>query len=621
MKLFCIIMVIIGTNLVCPVENSIRINSIELTPTFNCIGAVVKYDGDDNNNAVTRIIYRLKDQYEWQDGYPLFRITEKRFAGSLFWLKANSIYEVLVKIEDPDDIVGASTISVTGRTRSEILPKPIGNIMNVTPADDLNNIINNLKAGDTLIFKKGIYYGSIKINVSGENDNPVILKSESNGEVILDGSEPGFKPIWLFDSQKKAFYCVCKNLPLYVASGEEQLYRYSNLDAFLKNDAKANGYWYYDEKTKTMFCKFKYNKAPQEADLNISFSNSVIQLEKANNIIIEGFNIRFAGTGVQLISSSNNWILKNTIKNCGGGIEIYNYDSSNNVLESNVITDTSVTSWEWKFVKSTYFERSGISLEGGSGNVVRFNLIRGFFNGIAASTWDELYETRYNRDIDVYGNEISDIGDDGWEPEGCCINTRFWGNVIFNILHPISLAPITVGPIYVLRNIMYDFKGGSGAFKFNVGISEAQGNMLICHNTAFTNVKGINALTLTGNIPPSNIIFRNNILYGTRYIMEDMTDKSGNQFDLDYDLWFKLPEEGKPVVKWRNERCKTFEEWQTKSGKEMHGIYKEPMFIDPENLNFSLTDESPAIDTGIILPGINYFFKGMAPDIGAVEMR
>ena len=596
--------------------NTVKINSLDLTSTFNCLGVIAQYEGDNNLNAAAKVFYRAKGVSKWQEGYPLFRITEKRFAGSLFSLKPGTIYEVIVKLEDVDGLSGAGTASSEIKTRVDAVPVPSGKIIIITPSDDVKRVIAGLKPGDTVIFKKGVYYLNIDIALSGKSTEPIVLKSETAGEAVLDGSNPGIVPQWNLDEKTKTFWASCDEEPLYIASGEEQLYRYAKFDDLNTNPAKANGFWHYDEKENKLFCKYD-----RKTKLNISFAKTIISLEKADNIVIDGFSLRYARTGVLLSASSGNWIRNNIIRNCGGGIEVYKDTSCNNIVENNQITDTSITSWEWKFVKATYFERCGIGFSGGSGNVVRHNKINGLFNGIAPAVWNELYEENYNSNMDVYGNEIFDIGDDGWEPEGCCINTRFFENKIYKVWHPFSLAPITVGPTYVIKNIVYDFHGGSGAFKFNVGINKAEGNMLIVHNTCFTDATGVNALTLGGNIPPANIVFRNNILSGSRYAIEDSTKAVGDQFDLDYDLWYKMPEADRPVIKWKNDRYKTFEEWQDKFKKEIHGMLKEAMFTDPAKGDFTLKSESPAVDAGVILPGINEDFKGNAPDLGAIELK
>ena len=43
-----------------------------------------------------------------------------------------------------------------------------------------------LRAGDTLLIKNGTYYQSLDITVSGTQGNPVTIKSENDGQAIID---------------------------------------------------------------------------------------------------------------------------------------------------------------------------------------------------------------------------------------------------------------------------------------------------------------------------------------------------------------------------------------------------------------------------------------------------
>jgi hypothetical protein len=56
------------------------------------------------------------------------------------------------------------------------------------------------------------------------------------------------------------------------------------------------------------------------------------------------------------------------------------------------------------------------------------------------------------------------------------------------------------------------------------------------------------------------------------------------------------------------------------SGFEAHSPYPQrPLFVDRENGDFRLQVNSPAIDVGVYIPGIDDGYKGAAPDLGAIE--
>lgn len=43
------------------------------------------------------------------------------------------------------------------------------------------------------------------------------------------------------------------------------------------------------------------------------------------------------------------------------------------------------------------------------------------------------------------------------------------------------------------------------------------------------------------------------------------------------------------------------------------------MFADPEAGNLGLSANSPAVDAGVSIPGINDDYQGKGPDLGAIE--
>jgi hypothetical protein len=57
------------------------------------------------------------------------------------------------------------------------------------------------------------------------------------------------------------------------------------------------------------------------------------------------------------------------------------------------------------------------------------------------------------------------------------------------------------------------------------------------------------------------------------------------------------------------------------TGEEAHGIYADPRFVNSADRDFRLGVESPAIDSGIVLPGVTDDYSGAAPDKGFSEHR
>ena len=82
-------------------------------------------------------------------------------------------------------------------------------------------------------------------------------------------------------------------------------------------------------------------------------------------------------------------------------------------------------------------------------------------------------------------------------------------------------------------------------------------------------------------------------------------------------------------------RFKTLAEYSQATGQDKHSVMvgydtfvnvpmadiSDPQHLyNPEDMDFRLRPNSPAVDAGIVLPTINDDYKGKAPDIGAFEL-
>ena len=217
-------------------------------------------------------------------------------------------------------------------------------------------------------------------------------------------------------------------------------------------------------------------------------------VDEYDRVWIEGFEIRYYGqgeygTGIYLKNASHIVVRNNVIHGVPAGIVVRwteGDDRSNDTrIEGNEIFDPPVDAWPWDAVKGTSMEGSAIVVGGREGAIVRGNSIHNFFNGVYTGRWGDLENTAISFDVDVYDNDVYSIGDDGFEPEGACINNRFRDNRFHDGLVGISLAPITVGPTWVLRNLFADFWYTS--FKWGI---DSDGRIFIYHNTSWVDADG-----------------------------------------------------------------------------------------------------------------------------------
>jgi hypothetical protein len=255
-------------------------------------------------------------------------------------------------------------------------------------------------------------------------------------------------------------------------------------------------------------------------------------------------------------------------------------------------------------------EGSAISFQGGGGNVARFNRVHGLFNGIGASTWGDLENEALNRDLDIHDNVFTEIGDDPLEPEGACMNVRFWNNQTRDTLQGISLAPITVGPVYVVRDRYVNYK--ESAVKAGV---DSRGVVYLYHVLGWTNRPDGNGQQACG--PWDNMHFRNSIIRGTRYVIEDMhRHPVGCTFDF-CDLFTTATDR---FLKWQDQRYRDLDAVPPAAGFGRHILRVEP--YTTTDADGEPTGLAPGlIDAGVHIPGINDDFQGKAPDLGPKEVR
>ncbi|MCX7049257.1 MAG: right-handed parallel beta-helix repeat-containing protein [Candidatus Sumerlaeota bacterium] len=261
-------------------------------------------------------------------------------------------------------------------------------------------------------------------------------------------------------------------------------------------------------------------------------------------------------------------------------------------------------------------EYRGIEISG-SGNVVCYNRVRGFKDGIDMAPSPRCVAS------DVHNNEVSECLDDGCEMDGSERNNRCFLNRFTNVFQGISVQPVFGGPIYIFRNALYNIE--VEAFKMHNSPSGA----LFLHNTC---VKKGMPLVLSTSEKARNCVYRNNLFIGTDANYAYETTAPMADCDFDYDGFGGGPWGN--FLKWNGARYKTLEEVKAKAPVYKHAVLVDPATLfasgikqpedpkkqtDPAANDLRLKAGSAAIDAGAILPGINDGFAGKAPDLGAYE--
>ena len=264
----------------------------------------------------------------------------------------------------------------------------------------------------------------------------------------------------------------------------------------------------------------------------------------------------------------------------------------------------------------------------GQGHVVCHNSVTGY----GSSMFVEMRNpAQPNLAIDFHNNDIYASADDGIELDGSMRNVRVWQNRITNVLMGMSFQPVWGGPIYAIRNVIYN--PAAAPFKLN---NDPSGVMLI-HNTIFRYGEDDIYGPYHGNAWPqlgepanyaANVTVANNLFVGNDdalFIRQDMP-----LLTLDYNAYwpngdFSLQIDGTLST------SSNLTEFVTATGFEPNGVVlTQPIFaVSPApaadymplapRLDFTLHDDASATDVALRLPNINDGFVGDGPDMGAVE--
>src|SRR3990172_6990832 len=609
-----------------PGDKMAAFNQLSLHPNIETVGVVVK---GTSLPATAELFYRLNSDIHWRPAHRLMRIDEGRLVGSLFGLSPSTTYNVRVT-DGANEIIGSVTTQVV---ELQFMPLSIvyvnddapagGNGSLAAPFKTIQEGVNLATPGTQVLVADGTYHESVFFPASGTAGNWIQVKAEGNA-AMLDGSDNLTGNIWTaFESTPRVRYTRIGTHIKYLARDHKRLYMYEDRNGLMQsrglNGITINEGWYFEPTTNRLYVRSLDN--PSSHAWQVPSLNHAFDIDGRDWLWIEGFEIRHYGTrtdgcGVCSINSSHLVIRRNKIHNMQLGIFINwtgnDLQGNDTRIEYNELFDNPAAEWPWQAIKTGSMEGTGIILRGHIGAIVRNNEIHHFFNGIytgAAGTFAENSGIAF--DADIYNNRIHHIGDDGLEPEGACINQRFRNNTVDTILVGISLAPITQGPVWVMRSLFTNYTGRRIKWA-----RDPDGIVLIYHNTSWTNAAGRNAMSVI--TPMKNSVMANNIFQGNGYAFEAIvTGATGN--DWNFDNWHTTRSSTSSHFKWENIGYLNMSQLCAATGLECNGHENPPGLVNPSGGDFTLLPTSPNIDRGIFFPGINDIFIGNAPDLGAYE--
>lgn len=379
-----------------------------------------------------------------------------------------------------------------------------------------------------------------------------------------------------------------------------------------------------------------------------------VRVTRSSYVILRGLNLTGGQChGIELGDKADDDVHDIVIENCdisqwggndatGFGVDHHSgvYSRSERLervtIQRNRIHHPRSNSNSWKEKHGDTFHPLGpqaISFMCGRGRyVIRYNELAGdpehHFNDSMGADHNFSYDGFPNRDSDIYGNYVAYCWDDGLELEGADMNVRVWGNYITETYHPLANASVSLGPLYLFRNVAHVSRTGPrhayGQCFLKTGGTRARqgyfgdGRVYLLNNTILIlpgtgpDVKGGIG---DGDRTLRNMISRNNILHvpvpagggsssDLPVSISDAHQSGSNSFD--YDLY-----NGRLIAA---------------AGVEPHGIVGVPVYaagvgFDPATMTgrFWLAQKSPGRDAGIAWPNFTDGASGAAPDIGAHE--
>jgi len=619
-------------------------------PTLVSLGFEWHIDGDDNHNAAVSVFYRKKGEQAWKEGLPLLRLDHERinenalqyivpnmFAGSIFDLEPGTDYECRLVLADPEGVDGKAENIVTVHTRPEPMPASGGKVYHVYPpgfngqkqepaftglqaayytgsngADYFNSFPARVRAGDVILVHAGLYKddrykyggqlgtlssGTYFLTQSGTADKPIVIKGAGDGEAIFDGD-----------------------------------------GAFNLFNLMAANYNYFEGLT--------------IRNTELAFWAGYKNITGASGITIKNCKLENIGRGVY-----SDW---------SGSKDFYIADNTFvGKLRADILMGFSGREWQaYPEFGAKLVSEYAVKLYG-QGHVVAYNSIKQFHDGIDIATYGNPdgvpnaspYKANPDRlpvSIDFYNNDVSNVEDNCIETDGGAHNVRVFRNRCFNNGNrALSVQPMFGGPVYFIRNIVYDSPEG-GAMK----LTASGAGIVVYHNTFLAPVEPMLLAT-------SNLHFRNNLILGKSqnpavFAIESNTNYTDSDYNgfrpnegAEYSFEWSTPpfsvralfpgEMGALAMQQQNQleaksrerrRFKTLKEYSEATGQDRHSVlvdYDVFQKVTPpgpdlrtlyktSDFDFQLRPGSAAVDAGLRLTGVNDDFTGRAPDLGALEV-
>ncbi len=590
-------------------------------PTLHSLGFEWRVEGDANGNAGAAVRYRKKGAAEWRQAMEPFRtglgvridnsmigrgafyVLPDALAGSIFDLEPGTDYEVELALEDPDGVEGPATRTFAQRTRPEpSVPGAPVEVRHVYPPGH-----------------------------EGAKEKPAF-------ENVMHAVN-GYPPIC--DTYQTLHPHAAK--PGTVIKVHGGLHTYDN-NLYWKNNKPQFSYWLHGMITLVA------NGTPAQPIFIVAAGDGepvfdgggaavLFNVRSADYLHFEGLTVRncdmafFGGFQGERGGGCKGLTVKDCrIEGVITGILAQDGRSEDFAILDNTITGRNPADKLGHFGSTT----AGYAVNlGGQGHAVGHNRAANFWDGINVFT-SALADPALGqqaRAIDIYNNDIANCSDQFIEADGGYANIRVLRNRMFNCpSQPVSCQPVHAGPVYWIRNILWNVCGGRMNMKNNNGTQA----YAFLHNTSSTHMK----MPPNQGYPPEKTFWRihNNLCVGPGgnglALAEYAAAPPDPRRAVSHNAYNRAA--GNAPCKIGKENFPSLDAMRAGTGFDRGSIFvdgyevfakaAEPPHAKggtplaaPDSVDLSPKPGAGAVDAGIAIPGVNDGFAGRAPDIGALE--
>lgn len=508
------------------------------------------------------------------------------------------------------------------------------------PLAHLQEALTRAQAGDVVHLRPGLYCERVAFAHSGAYGRPVVLEGEPGA--ILDGRKE-FTPDWqpapdvapgAYRTRMDFFpFTITANGKVLTTLDEKRVqpdnpdpvWKWPNL---FKQGVPPTGWEgpkalaMYRVQARELLVRFQHDLDPRTMVFTFSPREPAVLISGLDRCVVRNLTIQNAAVGVQIESSLGSVVEGCTIRQTDFDVVLGNGSDRCTVRGNDLSLDPYSGAdpklpgaWQnWLAHKTGGFhDRQGVQIQATiGGHEIHDNFIHDQWDGIQT-----IGGPGENVGVNVHHNRISNLADDGLEPNGAEENCQWHDNLVEKCICGFRIKAPQIGPLYCYRNLFF---GNSEDYRnFNAGVHDGKpATVYVYHNTSTCNY----AITNNKVDPPGtpDYHYLNNLFYCK--LWHSGSGQATPNWQGDYNVYV----ERDPKFNFEKERPRA-----AGFGLDLHSqwlVGVEPGFRDFSAQDVSLTAASPARGQGADLakllgrqlPGLEPgYYSGAAPDAGALQ--